>query len=150
VKRLSDEGILVVVAAGNSGPDEDTIGCPGCAPEAITVGAVDRDGQVADFSSRGGPLFPSKPDVVAPGVDIFSGTGRATQVDMGDPRAGFGYASISGSSMAAPHVAGLLALLKHRNPAITTDQVKAVFRSRGSAFNHSIGWGVPTWGWFGA
>ena len=149
VKRLADRGVLVTVAAGNSGPDPDTIGCPGCSPYAITVGAVDREGQVASFSSRGGPAFPTKPDVVAPGVDIFSGTGRGTQVDGGDPLAGFGYAAISGTSMATPHVAGLLALLKHRNPDITVDQVKLAMRAGGN-FNNTTGWGLPKWSMFPA
>ncbi|KKL76673.1 hypothetical protein LCGC14_2042530 [marine sediment metagenome] len=147
VRRLTENGVLVAIAAGNSGPDANTIGCPGCSPYAITVGAIDREGQVASFSSRGGPKFPTKPDVVAPGVDIFSGTGRATQVDGGDPQAGFGYAAISGTSMATPHVAGFLALLAHRNPEFTTDQFKQTVRA-GGAFNPSTGWGVPKWSMF--
>lgn len=148
VKRLSDRGVLVAVAAGNSGPDPDTIGCPGCSPHAITVGAIDREGKVASFSSRGGERFPSKPDVVAPGVDIFSATGRGTQVDTGDPMAGFGFAAISGTSMATPHVAGLLALLKHRNPGLTTAQFKQVVQAKGSPFTPELGWGVPKWSMF--
>ena len=142
------DGGLVAVAAGNSGPDPDTIGCPGCAEEAVTVAAVDRDGRVADFSSRGGSKFPDKPDVAAPGVNIYSGTARASLVDIGDLDAGFGYAAISGTSMATPHVAGLLALLKHRNPAITERQFKEAVRQRGGPFNNATGWGVPKWPWF--
>jgi len=148
VKRLSERGVLVAVAAGNSGPEPDTIGCPGCVEEAITVAAVDRDGRVADFSSRGGSRFPNKPDVAAPGVNIYSGTARASLVDAGDPDAGFGYAAISGTSMATPHVAGLLALLKHRNPAMTERDFKGSVRQRGGPFNNSTGWGVPRWSWF--
>ena len=148
VKRLSERGVLVAVAAGNSGPDPDTIGCPGCTPEAITVAAVDRDGRVAEFSSRGGSRFPNKPDVAAPGVNIYSGTARASLTDAGDPDAGFGYAAISGTSMATPHVAGLLALLKHRDPAMVQLGFKEVVRSRGGPFNTAVGWGVPRWSWF--
>jgi len=148
VKQLADRGVLVAVAAGNSGPDPDTIGCPGCAPQAITVAAVDRSGQVASFSSRGGSKFPSKPDVAAPGVNIFSGTGRGSQVDLGDPTAGFGYAAISGTSMATPHIAGLLALLRHRTPGMTPEQFKAVIQVRGQTFDNALGWGVPKWAWF--
>ena len=147
VTTLSERGILVAVAAGNSGPDSDTINCPGCNPQSITVAAVDRNGEVAEFSSRGGGRFPNKPDVAAPGVSIFSGTGRATQVDLGDQQAGIGYAAISGTSMATPHVAGLLALLKHRNPNLTESQFKQVLRTRGS-FNTGTGWGVARWSWF--
>lgn len=148
VKRLTDQGILVVVAAGNSGPDANTIGCPGSAPDAITVGAIDRDGKVASFSSRGGDRFPNKPDVAAPGVNILSGTSRGSSIDNGDPQAGFGYAAISGTSMATPHIAGLAALLKHRNPKMTTADFKAVVRAKGSEFNNDVGYGVPHWSWF--
>lgn len=149
VKRLTDSGVLVAVAAGNSGPDANTIGCPGCSPAAITVAAVDKDGRVADFSSRGGSEFPDKPDVAGPGVNIYSGTARGSFIDSGDPGAGFGYAAISGTSMATPHIAGLLALLKHRNPGLTTEQVKAVIRRQGP-FDNEVGYGVPKWSWFPA
>ena len=148
LRHLTERGVLVAVAAGNSGPDPDTIGCPGCVDEAITVAAVDRQGRVADFSSRGGSRHPDKPDVAAPGVNIYSGTARASLVDAGDPQAGFGYAAISGTSMATPHIAGLLALLKHRNPALTESDFKAVLRSQGGPFNTAMGWGVPKWSWF--
>lgn len=148
VKHLSERGVLVAVAAGNSGPDSNTIGCPGCVEEAITVAAVDRDGRVAGFSSRGGSRFPNKPNVAAPGVNIYSGTARGSLVDAGDPDAGFGYAAISGTSMATPHVAGLLALLKHRSPAMTERDFKEVVRQRGGPFNAATGWGIPRWSWF--
>ena len=106
-----------------------------------------RNGQVASFSSRGGPRFPNKPHVPAVGVDIFSGTGRASQVDIGDLQAGVGYAAISGTSMATTHVAGLLSLLKHRNPAMTEAPFKEAARPRGP-FNDATGWGVPRLSWF--
>lgn len=149
VKMLTERGILVFVAAGNSGPDPNTINCPGCTPEAITVAAVDRDLNVADFSSRGGTLFVGKPDLAAPGVDIFSGTGRGSLVDSGAIEEGFGYAAISGTSMATPHVAGLGALVKHRNPGITTAQFKERVRASGTSFNEGTGYGVAKWSWFG-
>ncbi|MDO8750923.1 MAG: S8 family serine peptidase [Dehalococcoidia bacterium] len=50
--------------------------------------------------------------------------------------------------MATPHVAGLLALLKHRNPAMSELDVKDVLRHRGGPFNTTVGWGVPRWSWF--
>lgn len=148
VKTLTQRGILVFVAAGNSGPDPNTINCPGCTPEAITVAAVDRDGEVADFSSRGGALYVGKPDIAAPGVNIYSGTGRGSLVDAGDFEAGFGWAAISGTSMATPHAAGLGALVKHRNPGITTAQFKQRIRANGGPFNEAAGYGVPRWSWF--
>ena len=94
------------------------------------------------------PILPNKPDVVTPGIDFFSGTGRASQVDIGDPQAGVGYAAVSGTSMATAHVAGLLSLLKHRNPNLTESQFKEVERTRGGPFNNATGWGVPRWSWF--
>ena len=148
VRRLTQSGVLVAVAAGNSGPEPNTIGCPGCSADAITVAAVDRQGNVADFSSRGGDQFPGKPDVAAPGVDIYSGTARASLLDAGDAQAGFGWAAISGTSMATPHVAGLLAMLKHRSPGLTTAQFKAVIQEKGMVFNNAVGYGVPKWSWF--
>jgi subtilisin family serine protease len=80
-------------------------------------------------------------------VNIYSGTGRASQVDLGDPGASPGYAAISGTSMATPHVAGLVALLKHRNPSLTAQDFKDVMRQQGG-FNPNTGWGVPSWSLF--
>src|SRR5439155_767605 len=67
VDALSAEGILVCVAAGNSGPGAGTIGSPGCAAGAITVGAIDKMRHIAEYSSRGPVpgLSVHKPDVVA-------------------------------------------------------------------------------------
>jgi subtilisin family serine protease len=148
VKLLTRRGVLVFVAAGNSGPDPNAINCQGCTPEAITVAAVDRDGNVADFSSRGGTLYVGKPDIAAPGVNIYSGTGRGSLVDTGDFGAGFGWAAISGTSMATPHAAGLGALVKHRNPGITAAQFKERLRANGAPFNLDTGYGMPRWSWF--
>lgn len=148
VKRLTERGVLVFVAAGNSGPDPNTINCPGCTPEAITVAAIDRQENVASFSSRGGTLFVGKPDLAAPGVDIYSGSARGSLIDAGDPEAGFGNAAISGTSMATPHAAGLGALLKHRDPTLTTAQFKERLRASGNTFNPETGYGVARWSWF--
>jgi hypothetical protein len=111
VDRVSERGILVVVAAGNSGRGgEGTIGCPGQARGAITVGAVDKTRRLADFSSRG-PTRDGrpKPDLVAPGVSITSVNYQG------------GFMACSGTSMATPHVAGAAALLlqaeRHRGRA---------------------------------
>jgi hypothetical protein len=144
IRALTQRGAIFLIAAGNSGPNPNTISCPGCVQEAVTVAAIDRRGAVASFSSRGGARFPGKPDVAAPGVNIYSGTGRASQTDLGDPGAGLGYAAISGTSMATPHVAGLVALLKQRNPALTAQEFKDVMRARGG-HNPNTGWGVPSW-----
>nr|WP_240982205.1 S8 family serine peptidase [Streptomyces sp. S3(2020)] len=119
----ASSGALFVIAAGNEGPDEGTIGTPGSAVAALTVGAVDRRDAIADFASRG-PTADGflKPDVTAPGVDIVAA--KAAEGDMGDPAAD-GYVSMSGTSMATPHVAGAAAILAQKHPDWTGARIKA-------------------------
>ena len=148
VATLAQRGIIIVVAAGNSGPQEDSIGCPGCSPDALSVAAVDRNGEVAAFSSRGGDEFPLKPDVAAPGVNIYSGTSRGSVIDVQELAAGVGFASISGTSMSTPHVAGLCALLKQKDPQITTSQIKQTMATKGHSKDTITGWGIPRWSYF--
>jgi subtilisin family serine protease len=117
-------GALFVVAAGNSGSDA-SVGSPGSADAALTVGAVDRDDALADFSSRGPRPYDGglKPDITAPGVDIVAA--RAAKSRIGTP-VGERYVSLSGTSMATPHVAGAVALLAQRHPDATAGQLKAL------------------------
>ena len=123
VDKLSTEkGTLFVIAAGNDGPGAGTVGSPGSAASALTVGAVDREDGIADFSGVGPTADGSlKPDITAPGVDIVAA--KAAQGVIGDP-AGDGYVSMSGTSMATPHVAGAAALLAQRHPDWTGALIK--------------------------
>jgi subtilisin family serine protease len=117
--------VLFVVSAGNDGPDEQTVSTPGSATSALTVGAVDVQGALADFSSRG-PRFGDyamKPDITAPGVDIVAA--RAAGTSLGEPVDQW-YTRLSGTSMAAPHVAGAAAILAQQWPAWSPARIKAV------------------------
>lgn len=119
-----ETGALFVVAAGNAGVAE-TIGAPGSAAEALTVGSVDDPtGQLSYFTSQG-PLSRSgalKPDVTGPGNDVTA----ARSADSGGEGA---YVSMSGTSMATPHVAGAAAILLGAHPDYTTAQLKAALAS---------------------
>ncbi|MFF7052167.1 S8 family serine peptidase [Streptomyces griseorubiginosus] len=115
-------GMLTVAAAGNEGPEAGTVGSPGAAESALTVGAVDGEDRLADFSSTGPTADNAlKPDLTAPGVDIVSA--RAAHGHMGDPAAD-GYVSMSGTSMATPHAAGAAAILAQRHPDWTGARIK--------------------------
>lgn len=118
-QSLSEQaGTLFVVAAGNSGARE-TVSSPGCAEGALTVGAVDAEGETAPFSSRGAVLgtHAVKPDIAAPGVGIVG-------AQAGSP-GGIHYTAMSGTSMATPHVAGAAALVRQAHPDWAAQRVKA-------------------------
>jgi subtilisin family serine protease len=117
VNKLSAEkGVLFAIAAGNEGPQ--SIGSPGSADAALTVGAVDDKDKLADFSSTGPRAGDGaiKPDVTAPGVDITAAAAKGSLIDQEVGEKPEGYLTISGTSMATPHVAGAAAILKQEHP----------------------------------
>ncbi|MBI2212317.1 MAG: S8 family serine peptidase [Acidobacteria bacterium] len=114
VDGAARSGIVVCVAAGNDG-EWQSIGSPGTARLAFTVGAADASGTMAQFSSRGPSpgLYGFKPDVVAPGVGIRSTFPDGT------------FGSLSGTSMATPHVAGVAALLRALHPTWSAEAIRS-------------------------
>jgi subtilisin family serine protease len=103
-------GIIPVFSAGNSGPECESGGSPGDFLGSYSVGATDLDDLIAEFSSRGPSVFGKvNPDVSAPGVAVNSAM------------PGGGYQMLSGTSMAAPHVVGALALVLSAAPELVGD-----------------------------
>jgi len=142
-----DNGIVVAVAAGNEGPYSQSLVAPSVADKVICVTALDdkntvnrNDDEIAYYSSRG-PRDDGakKPDVCAPGTDIIGAqaaeTGEATNAIV----------SMSGTSMAAPHVAGLAALILEANPKLSALQVKQIIINTAED-KGAEGWD-PDYGW---
>jgi subtilisin family serine protease len=112
--NLRDAGIFVVASAGNDGPMCETVESPLPLYDSVfSVGAIDQFGDMADFSSRGPVVADgsnrTKPDIVAPGVNVLSSTPENT------------YAEFSGTSMAGPHIVGVVALIWSAQPNLIGD-----------------------------
>ncbi|TDD59396.1 hypothetical protein E1263_15245 [Kribbella antibiotica] len=125
VNRLTAAtGTLFVIAAGNEGPGAGSVASPGSADAALTVGAVDKQDKLADFSSIGPRVGDGavKPDVTAPGVDIVAA--RSKDGVIGTP-VGDKYLNLSGTSMATPHTVGAVAILAQVHPNWKAPELKA-------------------------
>ena len=147
VNQAVRAGMVAVIAAGNDGPYNSGLGAPAAADEAITVGATDDSGTVgrgddslAYYSSRGprqgdldlDPTDELKPELSAPGSNIMSALAGS----------GGSYVSLSGTSMACPHVSGVCALLREANGALAPVEVRQILEetaeSRGTPYNSSL------------
>lgn len=164
-KAAYDRGITVLFAAGNEGPGENTHNPYAKAPWVISVGAGEKDGTLADFSSRGtkgvGGTFEmdgntwtweDRPTVTAPGVNIIStrvigpvaSLGAAEDAEMIAPAHLPFYTTMSGTSMATPHVAGVVALLLEANPLLSPDDIKEVLQATATNMPGYETWEVGT------
>lgn len=146
VDRAVQNGVVVVIGAGNSGPKEWSMLHPGCAKDAVTVGSVKQlnsPDDVSQFSSRGPANYGAvKPDVMAPGEDITTSRWSGSS----SPIAGSNYyTSATGTSVATPFVSGAAVLLKQAHPDWNAYEIKsAIMRSaRNLGMNvNSYGHGV--------
>ncbi|RLQ90975.1 S8 family serine peptidase [Planomicrobium sp. Y74] len=161
-KKLYERGIITVFSAGNSGPGESTIsGNYKKAPWVVTVAAGNSSMDLADFSSRGvkdkggtvvidGETFTwaDRPTVTAPGVDIVSTRviSPLSALSVEKDASGISpahlpyYTTFSGTSMAAPHVAGIIALILEVDPTLSPAEVKALLQQSATPMS-----GYETW-----
>ncbi|WP_205500802.1 S8/S53 family peptidase [Rufibacter psychrotolerans] len=162
-KKAYDLGIVSVFAAGNDGPSSDTHNPYAIAPWVISVGAGDKYGKLADFSSRGvkgeGGTFTlegetwsyeNRPTLVAPGVDVVSTRAVAPVASLSiqmdaellEPAHLPFYTHMSGTSMATPHVAGVVALMLEANPSLTPGLVKEILQKTATNMPGHASWEV--------
>ena len=148
-KLAYDRGIVVLFAAGNSGPGENTHNPYAIAPWVISVAAGDKHGVLADFSSRGVKgqtgtfqidgetwTYENRPTITAPGVGIIStravgpvsSLGATTDVNTIEPAYLPFYTTMDGTSMATPHAAGVVALMLEANRSLSPAQVKDILQ----------------------
>jgi subtilisin family serine protease len=164
VNRVAEAGIVVVVAAGNSGPDNEGFNAIAAADKVITVGNLNTQGtilrndDVIDSTSNTGPRLDDgdtdqydemKPEVVAPGTNVMA----PTFSPIGQGNINNGYNTFGGTSAACPHIAGLCALLLEASPALRPIDIKNILRDSAEAignptmpgvsmkYNYSYGFG---------
>ncbi len=126
VNWVVDQNLTVAIAAGNDGRG---VSSPGCASGAIAVGAVNSNNDVVYFSGRGPAL-----DIVAPGDYIYS-----TLID--------GYGEMRGTSMATPHVAGVVSLLLETDSGLTDSEIKTALYETASPVNKCYKYECIFWFW---
>lgn len=118
VEAWVEKNMFPSFAAGNEGPSDGTVGVPGGLPIAYAVGAVDSSDMTARFSSRGPITWDgvsyNKPEICAPGVKVYSSV------------PGGGYDSFSGTSMATPHLSGVVVLMLQAKPSLTVEDIKMI------------------------
>jgi uncharacterized repeat protein (TIGR01451 family) len=135
LRAVRAAGILPVFSSGNDGPGEGTVSSPASLPGALAVGAVDEYDEVATFSARGpSPWGEVRPQAVAPGVHIRSSV------------PGGAYAMMTGTSMAAPQISGVAALMRSVSPTVSITRTTYVITSTALPLgekvpNNSAGWG---------
>ena len=159
--ELYKRGIVSVFAAGNDGPGEDTHNPYAQAPWVISVGAGEKDGVLTGFSSRGKRgetgtftmpdgkqwTYINEPTIVATGVDVlstFDSTATLCTPAVDDPNVPAQYAPfycyMSGTSMATPHVSGVVALMLEANPNLTPAQVKDILERTATNMTGRLPW----------
>lgn len=142
IDNIEAAGVVTIFAAGNEGPDRSSMRSPAnrasTPTNSFSVGAVSESNQVASFSSRGPSTCGGeiKPEVVAPGMSVRSSY------------KGGGYRLMSGTSMAAPYIAGMVALARQYNPDATVEEIKnAIMQSAADlgtpGEDNDYGYGLP-------
>ncbi len=138
VEQLWNEGLVVVVSAGNQGPKEGSITVPGTSRKVITVGSIESEGKKCNCSGRGPTeACVIKPDILAPGYGIISCSHDYEY-------SGAYYTVKSGTSMATPMVSGAIAILLSKYPQLTNVEIKLWLRECCDSVNNErqyCGWG---------
>lgn len=137
VENWRNANILPVFAAGNSGPQQGSINNPANYPGSIAAGAVNRENELADFSSRGPGVFGDifKPDLVAPGVGVLIA------------KIGNSYDYVNGTSMATPHIAGSAALLLSLDPAADLVELEKTLKTTATTLTDQAYPSSPNYGY---